>query len=59
PGHAERGEELFLVRYDPATQDVSSEVRAFSRHATWWSRLGSPLTSFVQQRVTDRYLRAL
>ncbi|PRC54052.1 DUF1990 domain-containing protein, partial [Mycobacterium sp. ITM-2017-0098] len=42
PGHAERGEELFLVRYDPATQDVSSEVRAFSRHATWWSRLGSP-----------------
>jgi uncharacterized protein (UPF0548 family) len=59
PGHAERGEELFLVRFDPATQDVHAEVRAFSRHATWWSRLGSPLTSLVQNRVTDRYLRAL
>lgn len=59
PGHAERGEELFLVRYDPASQDVYAEVRAFSRHATWWSRLGSPVTSFVQQRVTGRYLRAL
>lgn len=59
PGHAERGEELFLVRFDPGTQDVHAEVKAFSRHATWWSRLGSPLTSLVQQRVTGRYLRAL
>jgi uncharacterized protein (UPF0548 family) len=42
PGHAESGEELFLVRYDPATEDVFAEVAAFSRRATWWSRLGSP-----------------
>ncbi|MDG4669325.1 DUF1990 domain-containing protein [Mycobacterium sp. 236(2023)] len=59
PGHAERGEELFLVRYDPVTEDVHAEVAAFSRHATWWSRLGSPLTSAVQRLITDRYLRAL
>ncbi|MGB2920608.1 MAG: DUF1990 domain-containing protein [Mycobacterium sp.] len=59
PGHAESGEELFLVRYDPATDTVIAEVIAFSRHATWWSRLGSPVTSLVQRRVTDRYLRAL
>ena len=59
PGHPESGEELFLVRYDPATEDVYAEVRAFSRHATWWSRLGSPLTSLVQSVVTTRYLRAL
>lgn len=59
PGHAESGEELFLVRYDPATDCVHAEVRAFSRHATWWSRLGAPLTSAVQRVVTDRYLRAL
>ncbi len=58
-GHAESGEELFLVRYDPATEDVIAEVVAFSRHATWWSRLGAPVTSLVQRRVTDRYLRAL
>ncbi|MCV7150247.1 DUF1990 domain-containing protein [Mycolicibacterium pyrenivorans] len=59
PGHAESGEELFLVRYDPATEDVIAEVVAFSRHATWWSRLGSPVTSLLQRLITDRYLRAL
>ncbi len=59
PGHAESGEELFLVRYDAASDEVSAVVTAFSRHATWWSRLGSPVTSLVQRVVTDRYLRAL
>lgn len=59
PGHAACGEELFLVRYDPVSQDVYAEVTAFSRHATWWSRLGSPVTSLVQRVVTTRYLRAL
>ncbi|MFI5506940.1 DUF1990 domain-containing protein [Mycobacterium sp. NPDC051804] len=59
PGHAESGEELFLVRYDPATEDVFAVVTAFSRHATWWSRLGSPVTSLVQRIVTARYLNAL
>jgi uncharacterized protein (UPF0548 family) len=59
PGHAESGEELFLVRYDPATEDVFAEVTAFSRHATWWSRLASPFTSLVQRVVTTRYLKAL
>jgi uncharacterized protein (UPF0548 family) len=59
PGHAESGEERFVVRYDPATDDVYAEVMAFSRHATWWSRLGSPVTSVIQRVVTERYLRAL
>ncbi len=59
PGHAESGEELFLVRYDPTTENVYADVRAFSRHATWWSRLASPLTSLVQRTVTTRYLKAL
>jgi uncharacterized protein (UPF0548 family) len=59
PGHAESGEERFVVRYDPATDEVHAEVTAFSRHATWWSRLGSPVTSIVQRTVTERYLRAL
>ena len=58
PGHPESGEELFMVRYEP-NGDVIAEVTAFSRHATWWSRLGAPLTSLVQRLVTDRYLRAL
>jgi uncharacterized protein (UPF0548 family) len=59
PGHAETGEERFVVRYDPATDEVFAEVTAFSRHATWWSRLGSPITSVAQRVITERYLRAL
>jgi uncharacterized protein (UPF0548 family) len=59
PGHAETGEELFAVRYDPATDLVYAEVAAFSRHGTWWSRLAGPVTSVLQRAVTRRYLRAL
>ena len=59
PGHAESGEERFVVRFDPATDEVYAEVTAFSRHATWWSRLGSPVTSVAQRVITNRYLRAL
>ena len=59
PGHAESGEERFMVRYDAATDEVHAEVVAFSRHGTWWSRLGSPVTSVIQRVVTERYLRAL
>ena len=59
PGHAESGEERFVVRYIAATDEVCAEVVAFSRHATWWSRLGSPVTSMAQRVITDRYLRAL
>jgi uncharacterized protein (UPF0548 family) len=59
PGHPESGEELFAVRYDPTTEEVHAEVIAFSRHGTWWSRLGSPVTSLAQRVITSRYLTAL
>lgn len=59
PGHAVRGEELFLVRYEPATGDVVAEVAAFSQPATWWSRLGAPVTGVLQRLIAGRYLRAL
>jgi uncharacterized protein (UPF0548 family) len=59
PGHAVRGEELFAVRYDPADDGVYSEVAAFSRPATWWSRLGVPVLMLAQRVVTTRYLDAL
>src|SRR6185503_5050181 len=48
PGHAESGEELFLVSDAPATENVYADVTAFSRHGTWWSRLASPVTSLIQ-----------
>jgi uncharacterized protein (UPF0548 family) len=59
PGHPETGEELFAVRYDPASEAVYAEVTAFSRHGTWWSRLAGPVTSLAQRVISRRYLRAL
>lgn len=59
PGHAETGEELFAVRYDPATGAVRAEVTAFSRHGTWWSRLAAPVTALVQRVVSKRYVTAV
>ncbi|HEV7421681.1 MAG TPA: DUF1990 domain-containing protein [Mycobacterium sp.] len=59
PGHPESGEELFSVRYDPASEAVYAEVTAFSRHGTWWSRLAGPITSLAQRVISKRYLRAL
>jgi uncharacterized protein (UPF0548 family) len=59
PGHPETGEEMFGVRYDPATDEVHAEVVAFSRHGTWWSRLGAPVTALAQRVITARYLTAL
>jgi uncharacterized protein (UPF0548 family) len=58
-GHPESGEELFSVRYDPATDIVHAEVVAFSRPATWWSRLGGPVTRLLQRVVTRRYLSGI
>ncbi|MCV7001622.1 DUF1990 domain-containing protein [Mycolicibacterium alvei] len=58
-GHPESGEELFSVRYDPATDIVHADVVAFSRPATWWSRLGGPVTRLLQRVVTRRYLSGI
>ncbi|MCG7593713.1 DUF1990 family protein [Mycobacterium sp. C3-094] len=59
PGHAVRGEELFLVRYDSTADQVIAEVAAFSRPARWWSRIGAPVTSWMQKLIAARYLKAL
>jgi uncharacterized protein (UPF0548 family) len=59
PGHAETGEELFAVRYDPRSDAVTAEVIAFSRHGTWWSRLAGPFTALVQRVVSKRYVKAV
>lgn len=59
PGHAVLGEELFAVRYDPSDGGVYAQVVAFSRPATWWSRLGAPALRVIQRIVTRRYLGAV
>lgn len=58
PGHPERGEELFAVSLTD-DERVVAEVLAFSRHATWYARLGGPLTSVTQSIMAKRYLAAL
>ena len=58
PGHPERGEELFEVALQEDGR-VRATITAFSRPATWWSRLGGPVGRRVQDLVTQRYLRAL
>ncbi|MFO6452057.1 MULTISPECIES: DUF1990 family protein [unclassified Aeromicrobium] len=57
PGHPESGEESFVVELDEAGAVVVA-ITAFSRHATLVARLGGPVTTFAQSRITERYLRA-
>lgn len=57
PGHPERGEEAFEARLAP-DGEVSFSIRAFSRHATWYAKLGAPLANAVQDLVTERYMRS-
>jgi uncharacterized protein (UPF0548 family) len=57
-GHPERGEEAFEVRLEPGGE-VWFDIRAFSRPARWYVRLGAPVAHRLQDRVTDRYVTAL
>ncbi|WP_280235394.1 DUF1990 family protein [Nocardia cyriacigeorgica] len=59
PGHPESGEELFAVEYDPADHSVYGIVTAFSRGATWYTRLGGPVSRMVQRFIAGKYIDAL
>ena len=50
PNHAEAGEEIFEVRLDPATGEVTYRIRAASRPRAALARLGYPLTRTLQAR---------
>jgi uncharacterized protein (UPF0548 family) len=62
PGHPVRGEEAFVVTRNSAGASESpavwATVLAFSRPATWYTRLGGPVGRLVQRWVSQRYLRA-
>jgi uncharacterized protein (UPF0548 family) len=58
PGHPARGEEAFVVEWAD-NDDVYLVIRAFSRPATLLARLGGPVTGWVQNIATERYVRAL
>ena len=57
--HAESGEELFLVEFDPATEDVTYSVVAFSRPRHVLARLGYPFSRRVQRRFGRETLVAM
>src|SRR4051794_26888584 len=50
PGHAETGEERFLVEWDRASGEVWYDILAFSRPHAFLARLGHPYTRHVQKR---------
>ena len=51
-------EPVIAVRH-PFDDDVWLEIRAFSRPATWFAKLGGPATGLVQDWATARYRDAL
>ena len=54
--HPESGEESFLVRRDPATDEVRLEIVAFSRPTSLPARLGGPFGRLFQRFMAGRYL---
>lgn len=56
PGHAECGEEAWIA--ERHGDEVRLVIRAISRPAGVY-RLAAPVLRLVQERVTERYLRAL
>jgi uncharacterized protein (UPF0548 family) len=57
PGHPASGEEAFIASLR-ADGGVYFELLAFSKPAGLIFRLGSPVTTFAQSLVTQRYLQA-
>ena len=59
PGHVERGEERFTVRFNPITEEVSYEILSFSRPAVLLSKLGYPRVRRLQRRFAAESAEAL
>jgi uncharacterized protein (UPF0548 family) len=56
-GHPERGEEAFILTLEDDA--VTFSISAFSLPATWYARLGGPVTRTLQRYVTGRYAARL
>ena len=48
--HAEQGEEIFLLRFDPATGEVNYELEAVSRPRHLLAKAGYPITRGFQHK---------
>lgn len=58
-GHVERGEERFVLSFDPDDELVRYEIAAFSRPANLLTRLGYPLARRLQSRFATSSAEAL
>ena len=54
PGHPAGGEEAFVMEFDD--EAVQFTVTAFSRPATWYAKLGGPVTVLAQDFAVRRYV---
>ena len=57
PGHPESGEESFAVSI-LEDESVALDIRSFSRPGNVLSRIGRPVSHWVQDKMTDRYVEA-
>jgi uncharacterized protein (UPF0548 family) len=57
PGHPESGEEAFIIEGSP-TGVATFTIRAFSGPNSASARFAGPAGHWVQDRITDRYLRS-
>ncbi len=57
PGHPESGEESFAVSILD-DESVALDIRSFSRPGNVISRIGQPVSHWVQDKMTDRYVAA-
>lgn len=59
PGHAETGEERFLIEWDQADNSVWYDILAFSRPRSAWPRLGYPIARLTQKRFARHSAAAM
>ena len=59
PNHAELGEEIFEISFDPDSQDVTYRIRAVSRAHAFAARVGYPFTRFLQNRFRRDSIAAM
>jgi uncharacterized protein (UPF0548 family) len=57
--HAERGEELFMIEWDRATDDVTFDILSFSRPGNWKTRIALPLARRLQKQFVTNSLAAM
>ena len=59
PGHAESGEERFLIEWDRADDSVSYDILAFSKPNYFVTKLGYPLVRHLQKKFAKDSAEAM